>query len=140
MATDPRDIEPGESVWMAFIDMHIVNHNGNMIDACSLAATAALRTCIVPASQHDLGDDYPLPVTCTPVASTFIKLGNSLMVDPCQDEEHVAEARLTMTFDEKGELRAMQKSYNGAFTQDEISKICDMALKNSQEMRKHISK
>ena len=60
------------------------------------------------------------------------------MVDPCQDEENVAEARLTMTFSEDGGLRAMQKSYNGAFSQEETMRICDMALKNSQELRKHI--
>jgi exosome complex component RRP42 len=35
-------IIPGEKIWMAFIDIDILDHDGNLFDACSIAATAAL--------------------------------------------------------------------------------------------------
>ncbi len=44
-------ITPGEKVWLVFIDIHILDYDGNLFDAASLAALAALLTTKVPVSR-----------------------------------------------------------------------------------------
>ena len=46
-------IEPHEKVWIVFIDVHILDHDGNLFDAASLAALAALNCTMVPAERHE---------------------------------------------------------------------------------------
>ncbi|HEC95126.1 MAG TPA: exosome complex protein Rrp42, partial [Thermoplasmatales archaeon] len=52
-------IEPGEKVWIVFVDIHVLDYDGNLFDASSLAALAALATARVPAERFELGEDYP---------------------------------------------------------------------------------
>jgi exosome complex component RRP42 len=44
-------ITPGKKVWLVFIDIHILDYDGNLFDAASLAALAALLTTKVPVSR-----------------------------------------------------------------------------------------
>ncbi len=41
-------ISPGEKVWIVFIDIHILDYDGNLFDAASLGALAALLTTKIP--------------------------------------------------------------------------------------------
>jgi exosome complex component RRP42 len=41
-------ITPGEKVWIVFIDIHILDYDGNLFDAASLGALAALSTTRIP--------------------------------------------------------------------------------------------
>ena len=47
----------GESVWIVFIDVHVLNDEGNVIDASCFAAIAALMTTIVPNEQQGIGEN-----------------------------------------------------------------------------------
>jgi exosome complex component RRP42 len=125
-------VEAGKKVWTVYIDIHVLDFDGNLIDAAGLAAIAALRNTVVPAKKMDLGKDFKLKVKGIPVPVTLAKVGGSLLVDPCLDEEKVAEARITITTDDKGDVRAMQKGLPGAFTREELRK----AVKTSQDSGK----
>lgn len=46
---------PGEKIWIIFIDIHIIDYDGNLFDAASLAALAALYNARIPINQ--LEDD-----------------------------------------------------------------------------------
>lgn len=131
-------IVPGEKVWMVFIDMYALDHDGNLFDAANLAAVCALKTAIIPMSQYGFGDDTTLPITCTPVSITEAKIGNELIVDPNFDEEAISTARLTVTTDDKGNFRAMQKGGKGSITRDELSLCLDRAVEKGKEIRKII--
>ncbi len=131
-------ISPGEEVWMCFLDIYAINYDGNLFDAAALALVAALKTATVPASNFDKGEDFPLPITCLPVTVTVAKIENTLIVDPTFDEEMVSSARLTVTSDENGDIRAMQKGKSGSFTVDEISEIVDLAREKGEGIRKII--
>jgi len=128
-------ITPGEEVWINFVDIYVLDYDGNLFDACSLGAMAALRSTIVPAAEAEKGEDYPLPVTRTPVSCTAVRIENSILFDPTLDEERVAEARLTVTTDENGDLRAMQKGLDGALTMDQVKKIIETAQRLSKDLR-----
>lgn len=131
-------ITPGEKIWMVFVDIHVLDYDGNLIDAAAMAATAALTSAKIPASRFDLGEDYPLPVQAQPVSCTTIKLGNTLVFDPTMNEELIASARLTVVTNENKEIRAMQKGLPGSFTVEEIKTIINDAAIKGDELRKII--
>jgi len=135
---DKLCIEPNEKIWIVFIDIHIIDYDGNLFDAASLAALAAILTAKVPAKRFELGEDYPLPVKDPPISCTFVKFNDVMIMDPSLDEEEIAEARITVATDGNGHLRAMQKGLNGGFTVDEIKKIIKVSLDNGVEIRKKL--
>jgi len=133
-------IEPGEKVWILFIDIHILDYDGNLFDAASLATLAALFTAKVPAKRFELGEDYPLPLSDPPVSCTSVKFNNVVVIDPALDEEEIADARLTIAADKNGDIRAMQKGLSGSFTVEEIKKVIKVSLDNGEEIRKMLYK
>lgn len=131
-------ITPGEEVWMCFIDMYALDYDGNLFDAANLAAVSALKTAVIPGEQYGKGENKPLPITCTPISITACKIGNTLILDPNFDEEHIATARLTVTTDDNGNFRAMQKGGRGSITLDDLSRCLDTAVEKGKEIRKII--
>ncbi|UCD13457.1 MAG: exosome complex protein Rrp42 [Thermoplasmatales archaeon] len=136
---DKLCLEPGEKVWIVFVDIHILDYDGNLFDAASLASLAALITASVPASRFELGEDYPLPLNEPPISCTSVKFDDFVVIDPSLDEEEIADARLTVATDENGDIRAMQKGLNGSFTKEEIQKVIKASLDNGREIRKQLS-
>ena len=136
---DKLCLEPGEKVWIVFIDIHILDYDGNLFDAASLASLAALSTTIVPAARFEVGEDYPLPLQEPPISCTSVKFNNFVIIDPSLDEEEIADARLTVATDKNDDIRAMQKGLNGSFTKEEIQKVIKASLDNGREIRKQLS-
>lgn len=128
-------IEPGKEVWIMFVDVHVIDYDGNLFDAANIGANAAFKTTIVPAKRAGKGEDYPLPVLHQPISITAVKIDGKLLVDPTHDEERVADARLTVATNELGSLCAMQKGGEGSLTKDEVKRIIDMSLKLGAEVR-----
>ncbi len=156
---DKLCLEPGEAIWMVFIDIHIIDFDGNLFDASSLAALAALHNAVIPIerSRPDLEKlrekfpsvkkyleehptDYPLPLKEPPISCTSVKYNNVIMIDPALDEEEIAEARLTVATDKNGDIRAMQKGLNGSFTVEEIKKVIKASIDNGIKIREELYK
>ncbi len=128
-------ISPGEAVWINFMDIYVVDFDGNLFDACNIGVNAALRSTIVPAAKHGKGEDFPMPVTCSPVSCTAVLIDGNIAFDPTLEEEMVANARLTVTTDESGDIRAMQKGLHGSFSSEQIKYIIDTSLALSKDVR-----
>jgi len=131
-------IEKGKEVWIMFVDMYVLDYDGNLFDAAFLGAVAALRSTMVPAKAEGKGEDFPLPIRHMPISVTSVQIENSILVDPTLDEEKVAAARLTVTTDENGDLRAMQKGLPGALTLDQVYKVIETSQRLGAEMRKKL--
>jgi exosome complex component RRP42 len=131
-------IEPGKEVWMNFIDIYVLDYDGNLFDAAFLGAVAALKTTKVPAKEHEKGEDFMLPLRAMPISCTAVQMENSILFDPTLDEEKVAAARLTVTTDENGDLRAMQKGLKGALSLDQVKNIVETSQRLGKELRKLI--
>ncbi len=122
-------IESGKTVWMIFVDIDVLNYDGNIIDACTLAAVTALKNAVIPGSK--IGQkDFKLPVNATPVSVTMWKLGDELICDANLEEEQVSSGRITVTISEDGHIHAMQKGEVGEFSLEEIQK----AIKTSSDI------
>jgi exosome complex component RRP42 len=126
---------PGKEVWIMFVDVHVLDYDGNLFDAANIGANAAFRTTIVPAKRAGKGEDYPLPVLHQPISITAVKIDGKMLVDPTHDEERVADARLTAATIENGNLCAMQKGLDGAFTMEEVFKVVEISRRIGAEVR-----
>jgi exosome complex component RRP42 len=140
-------VEPGKLVFVVFVDIYILNHDGNLIDASAIAALAALLNTkmfkyTVEECQIIKKPGYtPLPVVDHPVAVTFAKIANKLILDTGLDEEQVMDARLTMTLNKDGNICAIQKGGgSGYFTKEEILEASKIAKEKTAELRKIVVK
>ena len=133
-------IIPGEKVWGVMIDIHVLSDGGNIFDACGLAAIAALRTAIVPAERFDVGEDYPLSVSGTPIMASFTRVGGRYIYDPCEEEELGGDERIHITIGDEGHLHSLQKGLRGVFTPAEFAEIFEVAQSKCAELRKIVAK
>jgi exosome complex component RRP42 len=138
-AIETKKLFIGEDrVWVAFIDIHVLDQGGNMIDASGIAAIAALLNTRMPKYEDDkiIRGEWKgkLPVRCTPIPCTCVKIGNSMLIDPALDEEYAMDARLTVTTTDT--INAMQKGGKGTLKGDEILSAIDLSFKKGNEIRK----
>ncbi len=131
-------IEPGKKVWIVNLDIQAINYDGNLFDAATMASLLALHGTVMPASRFSLGADCPLPAESWPVSATFIKIKDIVMADPTLAEELAADVRLTISLDENGHIRAMQKGLKGALTYDEVGRALDTARKLTLDLRSRL--
>jgi exosome complex component RRP42 len=123
---------------MVFIDIHVLNNAGNLIDAAGIAAISALLDARMPKYEGEkvVRGEWAgkLPITCTPIPLTFAKVAGRLVADPCLDEEYARDARLTITTTDT--VNAMQKGGIGSLTIEEVEYAVDLAFKKADEVRK----
>jgi len=131
-------IESGQKVWMVFIDVHVLDHDGNLMDAASLGAMSALKSTMVPNAKFGLGEDAKLPLNDVPAGVTAVKIGNAILLDPSLDEENVASCKLTVITNKEGALAGMQKSGVGTLTPDEVKYIVHIAKEKGNVLRQKL--
>ena len=125
-------IVPGEKVWGVFIDIHVLNDDGNLIDASGIGAISALLNAKIPKYDQENEEIIyaektdPLPVRKVPIPFTFAKIGGKILLDPCKEEEEAMDARITVTIANE-KICAMQKGHGGFFTSDEIKNVIKIA-------------
>ena len=135
-------IEKDKSVIGVFADNVVVDYDGNLFDACSYAATAALLTSKTPKwnwvdEKPVLAEGEPtqLPVSTIPVSVTMAKIGNYIIVDPNGDEWDSMDARITITSDSDGNICALQKGGSNGFSQDEINQCGEISVRVGAKIR-----
>ena len=129
-------IVPKQLVWAIYLDIEVINADGNLADACLLAACAALRDTRLPllapgavaeggaggggggeaapplASRHLT---EPLPLGTLPLSASFgVFRGHYLMADLSADEAQLAGASTTVVLDHEGMLRGLHCPAPGA--------------------------
>lgn len=142
--TEKLCIEPGKKVFVVFVDVWVLNYDGNLIDAAALAAMSALINAKMPNYEIKDGElkikqGYnPLPLKNHPVTVTVGKISDKLIVDPGLEEEQVMDARLTMVINDEGNICAIQKGLSGYFTPQQIIDASKLAREKAAEQRKKL--
>ncbi len=136
-------IEPGEKVWDVSIDVAVINDEGNLFDACALAALAALKDTRFPVLEEGMINykektEKKLPLTKEPIAIGVVKIGQHLLVDPLNEEEKMADAKLVVTSIGTDTLCALQKTGSVPLTAQEVEKIVEIGLKKAEMVRKSL--
>jgi len=138
-------IKEKEKVWTVIIDIYPINDDGNLIDAATIGAVAALKTTYVPSLDKDGKIDYekkskeklPLSKETAPISFTFYKLGNAILLDPTREEDESCEVRVTFAvsmWNKQYMINSCQKSGKMPFTQEEIEKIMEILPKKFDEV------
>lgn len=131
-----------EKVWMVNVDIHIISHDGNLMDAAALGAIAALKTTKVPKVDLEkmqvIRNDYvgSLPVVHTPINVTVCKAGDKTLLDPTKVEEGVLDAKISISCREDGTICALQKQGDKGIMLSEIEGMLGLAMEKSKEIRK----
>ncbi|RLG77511.1 MAG: exosome complex component Rrp42 [Thermoprotei archaeon] len=148
---EPRVIEtnklaiiPGKKVWIIWLDIYVLDHDGNLIDACMLASMTALMSTRIPAIDvnKETGEvtikreetQGLLPISRLVTTVSVYKIGNYLVVDPNQEEEALSSARLSITVTEEGLIAGLQKAGLDHLTETEIEKAIELALNNAPKL------
>jgi exosome complex component RRP42 len=139
--TEKLCIEPGKKVFVVFVDVYVLNHDGNLIDASAIAAVAALMNTKMPNYEIKDGElkikqGYTtLPMKSHPITVTIGKINGHLIVDPWIEEESVMDSRITFATNEDGNICAIQKGGSSYFTPQQILEASKIALVKEAELR-----
>ncbi|MEM2006467.1 MAG: exosome complex protein Rrp42 [Sulfolobales archaeon] len=136
-------IIPGKKVWVVYVDIYVLDHDGNLVDASSIATLAALMNTSLPRVEVEEPGNVkidrstrlsPLPIGNKVVTVTVAKAENVLFVDPDLDEESVAETKLVIAVSDDNRIAGLQKSGIGGLTESEITQAIDIALKTGNSL------
>ncbi|KAK1792590.1 hypothetical protein P4O66_012519 [Electrophorus voltai] len=160
--TESLCVVSGEKVWQIRVDVHVLNHDGNLMDAASIAAISALChfkrpdvaiqgrdvTVFGPAER----DPVPLSIYHMPVCVSFafFQQGTYLLVDPCEKEELIMDGLLVMAMNKHREICSIQSSGGIMLLKEqvlrcskiasvkvsEITELINKALENDRQARK----
>ncbi len=136
-------IVPGKKVWIVFVDVYVLNADGNLFDACSLAAIAALLTAKMRKWTYDeetdeltiLDERMPIQLDHVPISVTMTKIDKHVIVDPIAKEDHIKDVRVTFAFTEEDKIVSAQKGENGTLTPDEVIEFSRKGLEVSKTLR-----
>ena len=132
-------IKEGEEVWMVNVDIHVIDFDGNIIDAGSIGAMAALMDARIPKYEDKkiVAGEYSgkIKLKDTIIEVTTVKIGDKLLLDTTVEEESALDARLTLAINQNNDICAAQKGGNGYFTKAEIEKAIDLSILKSNEIR-----
>ncbi|XP_025729899.1 exosome complex component RRP45 [Callorhinus ursinus] len=160
--TESLCVVAGEKVWQIRVDLHLLNHDGNIIDAASIAAIVALchfRRPDVSVQGDEVTlytpeerDPVPLSIHHLPicVSFAFFQQGTYLLVDPNEREERVMDGLLVIAMNKHREICTIQSSGGIMLLKDqvlrcskiagvkvlEITELIQKALENDQKVRK----
>lgn len=140
-------IIPGKKVLILWTDVYVLNHNGNLIDASAISTLVALLTTKIPkviinGDQIVLEkspDNEFLEITKKVITATVAKIGPYIVADPIDEEEIIADVRLSVSFDESGEIVGIQKSGMGFLTMSELDEMVELAWKTANNYLRAIS-
>ena len=122
-------IRVGEKAWNLWVDVYVLDHDGNLFDASMLATMAALATTRIPDYEETEtgeivvkreGAYRQLKINCMVTTVTLAKIGDYLVVDPTFEEEVIADYRLVLSFDDKLRIVGAQKTGPGGMKMGEL--------------------
>jgi len=134
-------IEEGSKVWIIFVDIHVLDDDGNLLDASALGAIAALLDTKIPYERHGFAPcevnpkTERLSVKMRPVAVTMADVEGNILVDPNLFEESAANAKITITTNEDGSISCIQKSGVGMLEWEKVDELIEIAEEKGKEIR-----
>ncbi|KAJ9082366.1 3'-5'-exoribonuclease [Entomophthora muscae] len=139
-------IVAGEKVWQIRLNLHFLDHGGNLIDAGSIAALAGLMHFRRPdvtvlgeeVTIHSAQEKAMIPLTLhhLPVSITFafFNQGAFFVVDPSIEEEKVKDGQLTVSMNLSQEICAYAKPGGTPLEVDQLLQCTQLAMSLSRSI------
>lgn len=130
----------GEKVWDICVDIHVLNHDGNLIDAASICAISALLHFRRPdvtvsgseVTVHSFDDKAPinLSVHHIPICTTFAFMegGKQMVVDPTDLEEKTMDGKVIVGMNVHQEICCLQMAGKLLLEKDQVIRCTNIAL------------
>lgn len=139
-------IKEKEAVYILFVDMYVINHDGNLIDAGGVSALTTLLSARLPegrigdnglewTGKYLTGDDL---IKELPLAVTYGKIDDIIFLDPSLPEELICEGKISISVTEKN-ITSIQKSGATTFSVDDIKMLGKRSLEIGQKLRKELN-
>lgn len=134
-------IEGMEKVIATYVDLWIIDHDGNLFDAGLMAAMAALSNTRMPKVEDGkiIRNEITgkLDIKNIATSCTFAKYGEHFLLDPDFEEQTGAEGTLTLATTPEF-MCSGQKSGPAGFTQKNIMELLDISFEQGKNLRKII--
>lgn len=150
--TESLCVVSGEKVWQIRVDVHMLNDDGNLMDATSIAAIAALChfkrpdvgiqgdevTVYSPEERDPISlSIYHMPIC---VSFSFFQQGTFLLVDPCEREERVMDGLLMIAMNKHREICSIQSSGGIMLLKEQVLRCSKIASVKVSEITELITK
>ena len=147
-------IEDGSKlIWVIYLDLICLNHDGNLHDAVVTASVSALKNLKIPSvnitSDIDGGDDVikvdtestrVMKLNSEPVSVTTGIINGQIIVDPTFEEESFCESLLTVVMDENNDIIHYYKPGGIGMDNDSLEKCFNIAKKQAKNVRTLVDK
>jgi len=137
-------IEKGKYVWTIFIDIYVLNDDGNIVDASMLATIGALLDSKLPKlektengykiNQKEKTNPLPLNLNKLPLVITFAKIKDKFLLDPNKYEEE--SANMIIHFGISGnKINSIQTRGSSNIKIEEINELISKALEQYNKLK-----
>uniref|UniRef100_H2YHK9 Exosome complex component RRP45 n=1 Tax=Ciona savignyi TaxID=51511 RepID=H2YHK9_CIOSA len=138
-------VRVGEKAWHIQVYIHVLSHDGNILDCACIAAVAALKQFKRPDvsvigkefTVHTLEEKNPLYLTmhhmpfCASFA--FFQGGEYMVMDPTLNEERVMDGKLMLAVNNHKEVCCLQMSGELQINKEKILTCTNMACVKAQK-------
>ncbi|KAF6040910.1 EXOSC9 [Bugula neritina] len=133
-------------VWEVRVDVKVLNHAGNILDACSLAAISALAHFRRPDVTVSDGKVFihpedekayiPLSVHHMPICTSFsfFHSGKYLLFDASYEEERVMEGQMIIAMNKHREICALHMSGTHLLHKDQVKRCTNIAASKVMQL------
>ena len=140
-------IIPGKKVWTLWVDVYVLDYGGNVLDASTISAVAAIYNTKLPKVEVN-GDEVKVlpersdvtPLAFPVVTVTVAKIGNYIVVDPSLEEESISDAKLSISYTPDFKIVGMQKTLGGAIGFDEVLQMEELARRGATKLLEELKK
>ncbi|MCF8885330.1 MAG: exosome complex protein Rrp42 [Nitrososphaerota archaeon] len=132
----------GEKAYILFIDIYVLDYDGNYYDPSLIAALAAIATARIPEYKvvdgkiQKTGAYFTPKLQSLPFTVTFGLIKDKLIVDPHLEEESVLDVSIIIGVDEKDNIVSIQKNSPGLIPEHLLTKMIEIAIEKAREIRK----
>ena len=139
-------IKENEAVYILFVDMYVINYDGNLIDAGGISALTTLISAHIPEGKIENGNlewtgkyyTGESIVNELPIVITYGKINDIVFSDPNLPEELVCDGRISISVTED-KITSIQKSGAATFSIDELKMLGDKSLEIGKKLRKDLN-
>ena len=139
-------IKEKEAVYILFVDMYVINYDGNLIDCGGVGALTTLISAHIPEGKYtENGIEWTgnyltgeKIVNELPFVMTYGKIDDVIFLDPSLPEELVCDGKMSISVTED-KITSIQKSGAATFSLDEIRMLGQKSIEIGKELRNKLN-
>ncbi|MCS7125378.1 MAG: exosome complex protein Rrp42 [Aigarchaeota archaeon] len=131
----------GEKAYILFIDIYVLDYDGNYYDPSVIAALAALVTAKIPKYEvvggkvQKTGEYFNLKLQKLPFTTTFGLIRGKFLVDPQLEEEAALDVSIIIGVDQEGNIVSIQKNSPGLIPETILEQLIEIAQEKTNAIR-----